>query len=840
MTSTAFLVALLFIPLLPLVLTLDRSASLSGIVVDPEGRPVAGATVEPSPPAKRSLNPLRDTPPIRSQEDGRFVLTGLVPQGTYEIHVSSEGFARTTVTARTAAPGQASPEVRIVLDPGRTLSGRVVDEEGRAVAVAELMLLDELREKRRVSSDETGRFKIERLAPGTFSLLIKGKGHPQIHLPDVEIPAGRPAIDLGDLVLPIGFVIEGRVTDSLGRPLEGAVVSSRRSQRMYDPRELRRRRVETFPSTKTGPDGTFRLGELKNGESFDLYVQHPGHVAAHLPDVKAPSTEPLRIELRKARSLSGRVVGPGGEPIAGADLSQVQGTRTISGMSGSSGELRRPLGNTDAEGAFRVGGIEPGSLDLRVTAAGYRPKVLEGLLVPEDQDLENLQIVLDRSVSVEVRVLSTEGEPMAGEWVSVEPESPEDPLEAMRLDMDYPSDETDERGITRIEVPKPGRYYFSLGNREVFKVVEVAPDGTSVELLVPTALQVSGRVVDENGEGVPAARVTLKHSRGGGSSSGSLWTDADGSFSFPGAETGTLRLIATKKGFADSPPQEIVATGQPVRGIELRLTRHPLSGNAAITGRLLGLAPEDLLRTQVGASTESRFESEPGKVSPDGGYRIEGLKPGLWQVAAVTASGHRAMGTVRLAPGVPEAVLDLEFGGLTLSGRVLVEGVPLAGAQVEAWAGSWKVAGQSRTDYAGAFTLSGLPKGVYRLVVRTRETGSDVSDSRTVVDLEENRAVEVRIPTGRLSGRIVSGAAGAPVAGATVLLDSLHQEIDSTFSAPSARSGGDGTFQSSRLSAGTYKVTVRKEGFAPAEATVEVRPGEEATVEVVLQPQDAP
>ncbi|HYO16488.1 MAG TPA: carboxypeptidase-like regulatory domain-containing protein [Thermoanaerobaculia bacterium] len=580
------------------------------------------------------------------------------------------------------------------------------------------------------------------------------------------------------LLLPAEVVIEGRVTDSQGRPLEGATVSGFRSHPIFEPWELRRRRAEeTVPTTTTGPDGTFCLGELKAGEAVDLHVQHSGHVPARLPDVKPPTAEPLQIALRKARGLSGRVVGPEGKPIAGAALSQVYESRTSSGgESFGWGESSRPLGNTDGEGVFRVGGVEPGSLDLRVRAEGYRPKVLKGLLVPEEKDLENLEIVLDRSVSVEVRVLSTEEEPMAGEWVVVEPERLRDPFEAMRLDMDDPSDETDERGITRIEVPKSGRYVFSVASREVFTVVEVAQEGTSVELRVPTALQVSDRVVDDNGEGAPDARVT----------------------------------------------------------------RDPLSGNAAITGRLLGLAPEDLRQAQVAAWTERPIESEPAKVSPDGGYRIEGLKPGEWHVTAVTASGHRAHGTVRLAPGVPEANLDLEFGGLILTGRVLVDGVPLARAEVEAWAGSWKVAGQTRTDYTGAFTLPGLRRGVYRLVVRTQETGSDVSDSRTVVDLEENRAVEVRISTGRLSGKIVSGAAGAPVADATVLLDSLHKEIDATFSAPSARSGGDGTFQSSRLAAGTYKVTVRKDGFAPAEAAVEVRPGEEATVEVVLQPQDAP
>jgi protocatechuate 3,4-dioxygenase beta subunit len=811
----------------PVELTLDRSASLSGIVVDPEGRPVAGATIEPSPGPKQPASTRWSPPSVFSGRDGRFVLTGLIPRGTYEVNVISEGFARTTVTARTAEPGKAIPEVRVVLDPGRVLSGRVVDEEGRPIAGAELALSMELWDRRRASSDETGRFVFKGLNPGIFSLLAKGKGHPQVHLPAVEIPTERKATDVGDVVLPDEVAIEGRVTDSRGRPLEGAEVKTHRSPGPLHRRELGRRPVfQIFPSATTGPDGTFRLGELKAGDALDLTVQHPDHVPARLPGVKAPTAEPLRIELRRGRSLSGRVVGPEGEPVAGATLSPSRGSMS--------------RGNTDPEGAFRMSGIEPGSIDLGVAAKGYRPKVLEGIVIPEERDPENLEIVLDRSVSVEVRVLSMEGEPMAGEWVHANPEVPQDPREFRMFGMGPPQNRTDGRGIVKIEVPKPGRYRFSVSNGGPSTVVEVPPEGTSVELRVPPIVEISGRVLDENGEGVSGARVTLESSReGGGFSSISSSSDADGSFRFPGSQEGAWRLTAGKKGFADSPPQEIVVAGQSIHGIEIRLTRDPGHGKAAITGRLLGLAPEDLLHVQVGAAPGNPFQSKPGKVFPDGGYRIEDLESGEWEVNAATPSGARAQGKVQIAPGVPETVLDLEFGGLTLSGRVLVDGLPLAGAGVAAWVGPRNVAGQTRTDYTGAFTLPGLRRGIYRLVVQTRDGQSGLSDLR-IVDLEEDRVVQVAIVTGRISGRIVSGATGAPLPEATVLLDSLHKEIDQIFSAPSARSGGDGIFQSSRLAAGTYRVTVRREGFAPEEGTVQLRPGEEATVEVVLKSQDAP
>jgi hypothetical protein len=59
----------------------------------------------------------------------------------------------------------------------------------------------------------------------------------------------------------------------------------------------------------------------------------------------------------------------------------------------------------------------------------------------------------------------------------------------------------------------------------------------------------------------------------------------------------------------------------------------------------------------------------------------------------------------------------------------------------------------------------------------------------------------------------------------------------SSFSVPPLRSEPDGTFESPRLVAGKYQVKIFKEGFAPAQATVEVPPGGEGTVELRLTPK---
>lgn len=193
----------------PIRLALDPAASLSGVVVDPEGRPVPGASIEPAPQAQRSLNLIRSQGKVRTGPDGRFRLTGLLPTGTYELTATVQGFATTRRKARTAAPGRPSPEVRIVLDPGRTVLGQVIDEGGRPIAGAALLLFinqrfGQITERFKASSDDTGRFEIRGVSPGPHELLVQRAGFAQTHRTEVLIPAETKTADLGAITLAAG------------------------------------------------------------------------------------------------------------------------------------------------------------------------------------------------------------------------------------------------------------------------------------------------------------------------------------------------------------------------------------------------------------------------------------------------------------------------------------------------------------------------------------------------------------------------------------------------------------------------------------------------------------
>src|SRR5262249_4603474 len=253
---------------------------------------------------------------------------------------------------------------------------------------------------------------------------------------------------------------------------------------------------------------------------------------------------------------------------------------------------------------------------------------------------------------------------------------------------------------------------------------------------------------------------------------------------------GDYALRAAKSGFAEATYSGGVrVAGQPVGGLDLHLTRlRP----ATIAGRLLGLEPEELSGAQVIAWCGGGPRL-PGSVRGDGRYRIAGVTPGDCQVQATSASGNSAEGSVHVAPDAAEAILDLEFeSGFTLSGHVVVDGRPLAGAQimVQAPAGSPPptVEAIAHTAYDGSFSVLHVKPGTHTL----EALGTDRFAYGQPVEVTADRTVEIQVTTGRVRGRV--RAAGAPLAAAMVLLAGSDPALGPV-SGPRAMTDDQGGFE---------------------------------------------
>jgi len=810
----------------PTLLKLKPAARLSGVVVDAAGRPVAGADLS-----------LGDMGFSRngfawSRSDGRFQISGLPFRASGEISAHRSGFAPASVPTQTPAPGQPSPPLRIVLGQGLTLSGRTVDERGQPVAGAEVILgggMDLMLEQGRATSDDSGRFELRRLSPGTFQLVVTHPGFATLHMSRIEAGADRPVLDLGEIVLRTGAVIEGRVTDDHGRPIEGAevVAASALPAFLLDP--ATGEPVTSAPRARTGPGGTFRLTDLEPGKRTDLIVEHPGYVQARVPGVEVPTAEPLRIELKVSRGLAGRVIGPEGEPVADASLTWVQETRT----EGGSSLQANPLGTTDGDGRFRAAGLTPGPIDLEVSALGYETRRVQGLQIPPDRDLEGMEIRLARGALLAVRVLSPEGEPVPGARVRADPLSPGRlPTLGARLRMSSSdSGRTDEEGACLVELAGPGSYSVRVytEGRVMSVPVEAGPGKTPVEVRLARGATVSGRVTDRDGKGVPWVSIQL-HGRQDGGFSANAGSLADGSFTLADVPPGVYQLSAFPRGYKAATLADVeVGTGA-IEGLELRLEKKE-EGTAIIQGRLLGLDPEEIPRANIQAVSAEHGQAQ-GKVGRDGSYRIQELAPGPWRVTAWAPSNRSQQVEVQIETARSVVDLDIDFGGAApVSGRVTVDGAPLSDAEINFFQRG-TFAGQGRTAYDGSFKVRLPGPGSYEVSVLA--PFGTIGYAQTLNVPEGDRPVAIDVPTGALSGRILS--AGAPVPDAVIEVQGILGGFSQSFFAPNLRSDGAGGFEVPRLAAGSYTLKVTQEGFAPATAQVSIRPGAAAAVAIELKP----
>lgn len=626
----------------------------------------------------------------------------------------------------------------------------------------------------------------------------------------------------GLIPLETGAVIEGLVTDPDGTPLAGAQVRARccdRRSQFFDP--------EPEP-VLTGPDGSFRIADLEGGRSFSLRISRPGYVSASAPGVEAPTAEPLRIELRPARSLSLRVLDPERRPVAGARVSQIEVRETGAGKASSSSWSAVGLGETDKEGRAVLSELEPGELRLLVRAQGYRPAELPGVRILEEEEPEPLEILLEPGALLEGRVLDGRGEPMARVQMRVLPPDPGSRPRPMISAL------TEEDGRYRFDGLGPGEHQVEAehwpSQRHARGEIVLGESGTyRLDLRLPAGVAVAGSVLDENGVPLPGAWVTLTRDD---SSEPDLPASsvAGGAFRFEAVPDGLYRLRAGSRDYRLATEPDLVSVaGREIEGLVVRLER-----GAAITGRILGIAREDLDHLSLAARSEHGEASGSG-LSAEGVYRLSPLTPGPWQVTASLPSGLSATGTVRVDAG-EEAVLDLEMPrGIDLSGRVLVDGQPLSGAQVS----SFRPIGSSRklsrgpgttTRYDGSFALRGLRPGRLDLGVFARGIFHTQG-----LDLAADREITIEILTGGLSGYILSST-GEPVAGATVVLRGEDARSGIWSDAVQASTDETGAFDIPRLAADSYRITVTHEGFGPAEQTVTVTPGGTTEVQVILEP----
>lgn len=818
-------------PILPLVL----GAAIEGRVVEENGRGVGqasvGIKVKQSTPGMMRIE-IGGPPPPRAvtDEHGRFRLSKIDTSNNYDLSASAEGYVKGKTAIIGLEPGRTRRDVRVELERGAQLTGLVLDSEGAPLANASvtierstgrrmggMMLLGGPPEKVQGITDQEGRFALNGLPRGNAEIAIARKGFARLKVPGIDVPGGGEAADLGEFRLEPGARVQGMVVDTDGLPVENAEV---RVARGGGPRMMMMGMGDEPPGIEkadavSGPDGWFTLEDQPGGGEISVDVSREGFLRASARVTQIPNAEPLVVTLDPSSKLSGIVLDPDGQPVAGADISL---TRSVtSGAGGMQMKMVTSEGATsDAEGRFEYEGLEPGKVSLAASASGFQETTRDGIEIVKGEDLLDVELPLRAGAVLVGQVLTPDGKPAIDATVSIVRSSPEPDF-----GIGPGRAATDGGGNYRLEGLPPGPVSIEATHDSYVRTVKdiEAEEGiNALDLQFEGGQEVAGSVAGPDGAPVPGATVRMDPV---GRQWGGPTADAgaDGTFRFPGVADGEYLLTAGAEGFA--PPAEKVRVhvgGQPVAGLVVAL-----QGEAALVGRVLGLDPTDFPQVEInafggpGQFGESRVDSQ-------GRFRITGLGAGSYSLSgSVGRSGNQARAQATLEPGQAEANVDLEFGqGLVLSGRALLGDKPFTQATVAATGTDVSHVGWGETDAAGAFRLSGLKPGTYEVQVRQWKTGISYEEP---VEVTSNRDVELRIPTATISGTVVDTADRKALPGVRVALAPPDGSAETFFEDHVAVTDVNGRFTIGNVADGSWSLISTKKGYAAGRREVVLQMG---------------
>jgi protocatechuate 3,4-dioxygenase beta subunit len=816
----------------PLSIVLRRGGEfIAGIVRDGATLdPVKGATVETragESSARVSAEPRLGLVDTVSDERGEFRLEGLA-KSSYSVSASAPGYGRTTTA--NVSPGA---PVELYLFPGSGVYGRLLGEEGNPVEGAFVSAESEegMHRMRRgpstaQQSDADGRFAFLGLEPGRYRLFARHADFaPAAH--DLELSKENDAEV--ELVLTAGVTLTGRLVDENEDPVAGKV-----SLRALDGGSVGALLRSRF-TAETDAKGVFSLPSVPPGEHM-LVAEARGYGAtnAEAPASGRNKEEDLGdIVLETGLSISGKVLGESGSPVAGAMVHAFPSLRA--GIIAARPQTFEA--ETDGEGRFVLAGLSEGIHNLLASAPGFGSSKL---MVAEPGAL-SVTITLKPAGSIRGTVVDPEGRSVTS-------------FRAMARSADERGfggqGVADEEGIFVLETVAEGEYAVEIVSpdfmSEVVSSVRVTA-GNVTELgtiRLRRGGRIGGTVVNGSEEPVPGATVRAVPAGWQPYDFGdnAVSTDRLGRFQIAGLLDGKVDVAASHPSYAGA-RQEAIEVDSAAGASEVRIV---LRRGGAVEGYVRSRdGTETAGRTIRAASDEpglAPWDASSARTSEDGYFHIEHLPPGKITVALVQVEPTTMYAIQSREVDVAEGETTyVEFhsrrvlvqgqarrGGSPLSGAAIALSPLSSGSRMSVRFGSQgrppslpgprylaAIAGED-----GYYELLVDEPGEYRLSASANGVGLP---SRTVtIPDAESLSLDLDFGGALVSGRVVDKETEAPVAGAFV---TARPVIPSTSgSGTGLQAGPDGLFEI-ELDPGEFTIAASADGYATAEEKIAVEEG---------------
>lgn len=430
-------------------------------------------------------------------------------------------------------------------DGDLAISGRVLDRAGApvpgiALAARASYLFDRdkgkmtpvYRYQRGATSGYDGAYAFERLADGEYHISTKATDqYPQARI------SVRAGVDFADLVLTgqQDLRVFGMVTTSLGEPLAGVAVTPV---------------IRDSPTASSNKEGrySFEVKLLDNAQSLAVRASKKDYEdqEVRLDTSKPEAGKDLELNIvmepdadNALAEVSGRVTGPGNEPVAGQRI----------GL--SSAKVRqnyRPT--TDAEGRFVIQRVEPGDdymLSINAVAA-YKDYFQRDIKVTKNGLTLNVELETLDTGTLSGQMLNVFGSPI-----------PNFTLVLQTKETSYYSQRVlgDSGGNFTVEKAPAGELSMKTKSNPYY-TIEGIQLNAGAEQEVPVILDwgydaIQGQVANEQGYPVAVTNISLtwSYQQGGIRSKSRRTTSADeqGNFRFTQLGPGRHRLTVNATGY---------------------------------------------------------------------------------------------------------------------------------------------------------------------------------------------------------------------------------------------------------------------------------------------------
>ncbi|MCF6137491.1 carboxypeptidase regulatory-like domain-containing protein [Pseudalkalibacillus berkeleyi] len=737
-----------------------------------------------------------------SNIDGEFIFENVLPN-TYTVNASTDGFRSSYASVKTE-PGQVSTtRIELVPIPG-FITGTLTDEDtelpigGATITISNALGFQV--DSMLTSAD--GQFLSMGLPAGIYTLAVVAKGY-ETNLVGEIVPWGfTKSIDIQLKANP------GSIKGTITPAADNLVV------------QLFSLDNQLINSTAADPSGVYEFQNLAQGNYILKAAALNYSIACTGAYVEAGNETIVPMTIKpNPGTISGNIVNDIGETLPNTTISLLDVNET-------------PIayGNTDINGNYFIGNVPPGSYAL-IAKLMMHTTTTGTVTVNPGQEVTDVDFVMDRKRGIISGGVSDSitGKVVTGASI----------LLRNSLGILIKNATTDQFGKFLFFNIGPDSYTVTSSapnySTEINGVIVQSGETSGLNVRLRSLVgNISGQVVDENGNPIGGDNVQVKLMGANRELLQALLASPDGSFIIPSLSEGTYQVSATLEGYTSNLVSVIITPGE-VSNVKVQLSPilTTLQGtvfNSETGEPISGTAVTLSLTKNTGVFVTNQYPSNEGV------FIFDSISPGIY-LLNVNAEGY---GNQVLTLTVPEEGTTIDVPLLRNPGAITgyvtnqLSSEPLTNAVVTIVNQGKTLENNVVSDSFGQFTFPNLSPGRYRALVTAGGFSSQSATFDVLSDQTTSLSFILTPEPGDLIGTVTSTVTGEPIASVNIQVRYL------TPTGPvyaSTLTDEQGVFRTQGLYAGTYTVIAfSEERFGSSSASVVVPANGTRTIDFALEP----